>query len=107
MPRARRPRGRAATWLRRSRSTPPVGLRTREPSEVVERVVRTLRGRIAFTSNGGGGSDIYVVNADGTRLFSPTDAAGITGATPSWSPTGRQIAFVSSDCDPGGGFDLR
>jgi TolB protein len=50
--------------------------------------------RIAFQSVGSGGSEIYVVNADGShkqRLTRNDDWDG----QPAWSPNGRMIAFVS------------
>ncbi len=52
--------------------------------------------RLAFmsTRDGGGNSEIYVVNRDGTGLRRITNHPG-ADSTPTWSPTGQQIAFTS------------
>jgi TolB protein len=52
--------------------------------------------RLAFMSNrdGGGNSEIYIVNRDGSGLRRLTNHPG-ADSTPTWSPTGQQLAFTS------------
>ena len=47
--------------------------------------------RIAFGSSRDGGSEIYVMNADGTSPARWTEGGG---STPSWSPDGKRIVFT-------------
>ena len=49
-------------------------------------------GRIAFVSSRDGTSEIYVMDADGSGVVQLTNDGGIS---PSWSPDGRRIAFMS------------
>jgi TolB protein len=46
------------------------------------------------TTRDGGNAEIYVMNRDGSGLQRLTNHPGID-STPTWSPTGTQIAFVS------------
>ncbi len=50
--------------------------------------------RIAFSSDGDGDYEIYIMNADGTGLKKLTDDAD-DELFPSWSPDARKIAFES------------
>lgn len=57
--------------------------------------------RIAFvTGSEGGGSEIRVVNADGTGERTVTSSGGFVGL-PAWSPEGSRIAYVASVKDEG------
>jgi len=55
----------------------------------------TLRanGKIAFTSNRDGNSEIYLMNVDGTQQTRLTDSAAFEDY-PSWSPDGQRTAFL-------------
>lgn len=61
--------------------------------------------RVAFTSDQGGSSDIWLIQTDGSRLRRLTDHPG-TDTEPSWSPDGRRIAFSSTRDDPAGDIYL-
>jgi TolB protein len=50
--------------------------------------------KIAFTSDRTGNMDIYIMDADGTNLKRVTDSPEAE-QNPSWSPDGRQLAFVA------------
>jgi TolB protein len=52
--------------------------------------------KLAFMSNrdGSGNTEIYIVNRDGTGLRRLTNHPG-ADSTPTWSPTGQQLAFTS------------
>ncbi|GAB4249001.1 MAG: Tol-Pal system beta propeller repeat protein TolB [Acidobacteriota bacterium] len=53
-------------------------------------------GRLAFSARTAGSrdTDIFVANPDGSGMRNITNSPGID-TSPTWSPTGRQIAFVS------------
>jgi dipeptidyl aminopeptidase/acylaminoacyl peptidase len=56
--------------------------------------------RIAFSAYARQGSELFVINADGTGLTQLTTELGGV-AQPTWSPDGENIAFtVYSGCDP-------
>jgi WD40-like Beta Propeller Repeat len=51
--------------------------------------------KIAFDRTGGGNSDIWVINEDGTGLTRLTNGPG-SNSHPTWSPDGGRIAFAST-----------
>jgi Tol biopolymer transport system component len=52
--------------------------------------------KIAFSSNREGGNwDIYVMNADGSEQTNISNSPA-HDSSPSWSPDGTKIAFVSN-----------
>src|SRR5438270_9603348 len=56
-------------------------------------------GKIAFTSNLDGRTEVYTVNTDGSGVTELTDSAG--AGDPSWSPDGIALAFAGGP-DPAG-----
>ena len=54
--------------------------------------VTKLEGKIAFSLSGADGSEIYVMNADGTNRTRLTD--GKYDGSPNFSPDGKQITYV-------------
>src|SRR5437868_3186771 len=62
-----------------------------------------LDGKIAFTSNLDGRTEVYTVNTDGTGVTELTDSAG--AADPSWSPDGTSLAFGGGP-DPAGIYTM-
>ncbi len=56
--------------------------------------------KLAFCSTMDGNAEIYTAEADGTKVRRLTFNSAIDTA-PSWSPTGREIAFTSDRLGPG------
>jgi Tol biopolymer transport system component len=52
--------------------------------------------KIAFSTYGGSGYDLFVKDVNGSSLAQLTTTAGATDRYPSWSPDGTRIAFVSN-----------
>jgi len=52
---------------------------------------------IAFTSNAGNGTGIWVMRSDGSRPTQVRYDPSKVAESPAWSPSGRQIAFIESD----------
>src|SRR5262249_37103884 len=51
-------------------------------------------GKIAFSSDRDGNSEIYTMNPDGSNQVRLTNNPGVD-TYPTWSPDGRMIAFIS------------
>ncbi len=51
---------------------------------------------VTISENNGERAEIYVANADGSGLTKITDTRYFTNTSPSWSPDGKQLAFVSN-----------
>jgi Tol biopolymer transport system component/DNA-binding winged helix-turn-helix (wHTH) protein len=52
--------------------------------------------RIAFESNRTGNEEVWISNADGSRVLQLTSFGNFYAGSPSWSPDDRQIAFDSN-----------
>jgi WD40-like Beta Propeller Repeat len=59
--------------------------------------------KLAFTSQGSGNYDVWVMNADGTGAVNRTAANATEDQEPAWSPDGTSIAFASKRSD---NFDI-
>lgn len=78
-----------------------LAIRAFQPEDRPRPAATVENGKIAFVATGKGGSDIYVVNSDGTekKLLVP-------GGSPSWSPDGTQLAFLTVAPQRLGGRDM-
>src|SRR5437868_6948250 len=65
--------------------------------------VAGANGKIAFTSNVDGRTEVYTANADGTGVTELTDSPDARG--PSWSPDGSSLAFAGGP-DPSGIYTM-
>jgi Tol biopolymer transport system component len=65
---------------------------TTDPADDTEPAWSPDGARIVFVSTRSGGSNLYLMNADGTGVVALTGNAG--GFEPSWSPDGSRIAFA-------------
>ena len=66
--------------------------------------------RLAFWSEGTGKREVWMSNADGTNPIALTDFGAGAGYAPSWSPDGKELAFVAGygpGKTQGGTFVLR
>jgi WD40 repeat protein len=59
--------------------------------------------RMAFTSNRGGTSELWLANSDGTGLKQLSDYGGPKPVASRWSPDGRSLVFAAED---GGNHDI-
>jgi Tol biopolymer transport system component len=66
--------------------------------QVEAAAVVAANGKIAFSSDVDGDSDIYTMNPDGSGLFNVTSALPALHQTdPNWSPDGTKILFANDD----------
>ena len=71
---------------------------TRYVPQVEAAAVIAANGKIAFSSDVDGDSDIYTINPDGSGLFNVTNALPTLNQTePNWSPDGTKILFTNDD----------
>jgi len=71
---------------------------TRYVPQVQAAAVIASNGKIAFSSDVDGDSDIYTINPDGSGLFNVTNALPTLNQTePNWSPDGTKILLTNDD----------
>ena len=58
--------------------------------------VTPANGRIAFTSNRDGDTDIYLMDSDGTDVVNRTNNTTFSDDVAAWSPNARKIVFASN-----------
>ncbi len=83
-------------------ATPTPGAASAPVSLGTEKLLATVRGRIAFYSNRSGDNEIYVMNGDGTGLMNLTNNPA-NDIGPVWSPDGQKIMFLS---DRDGNYEI-
>jgi len=66
-----------------------------QSNSVTSQAAPEVNGKIAFTSERDGNSEIYLMNADGTDQINLTNDPG-PDVTPAWSFNGKRIAFAST-----------
>jgi len=108
------PNGQSVTYASRSSSTAPRNLRrnilsTQQESTILASVAGDAHSwspdgtKIAIGLSGASGSDIYLVNPDGTNLTQHTQSVSGTYRTdPQWLPHGNGISFVKYEWSGGG-----
>lgn len=70
---------------------------THHPASDVSPVFSPDGTKIAFVTNRNfNGSEVYVMNIDGSNLTQLTNNIDISDGTPAWSPDGTKIAFVTN-----------
>ncbi len=58
--------------------------------------------RIVFVSSRGGATDLYTMNADGSRQRRLLEAPSLAEGSPTWSPDGSTIVFAASESNADG-----
>jgi Tol biopolymer transport system component len=54
----------------------------------------------------GGESEVYLMNADGTRETHPPNDPEVANGSPAWYTSGREIAYIGYVCKSGGGYGV-
>ncbi|MBN1190588.1 MAG: PD40 domain-containing protein [Dehalococcoidales bacterium] len=95
---------RGTTYFYRANS---VGINTCYGSESSFEIVSSDQaplpmGKIVFSSERDGNSEIYIMNGDGSQQTRVTNSS-VADIFPSWSPDGKKIAYMSG---PGGNNDI-
>jgi TolB protein len=87
----------ALVWL--DNDTPPINL-TSSKSDERDPAWSPDGQQIAFVSERAGGSQIFVMNADGSDVRNLTNDPKRFDSHPAWSPDGRRIAFSTAFSTP-------